>query len=331
MESAVVGHISEIKQLPEILVLGSPLILKSYATEFSSKFRVLRPWESPLPLAQFLAAEAQNTQAALCSGGVSVSADLLRQLPSLRLVVTTSAGINQVDLHECRRRGVAVANAGTIFSADVADFAVGLILDVLRKISAGNRFVKSGLWSKNGTYPLGFKLRGKKVGIVGLGSIGLEVAKRLEAFGCTILYHSRNKKPSLTYVYHPDIYKLALESDILVLCCALTDQTHHMINRDVLLALGNEGVIVNIARGAVIDEKELVSCLQRGEIGGAGLDVLENEPRVPNELFELDNVVLSPHCAVFTEVSFRDSFELVCGNLEAFFSNKPLLSLVSKG
>ncbi|KAG8363363.1 hypothetical protein BUALT_Bualt19G0014600 [Buddleja alternifolia] len=103
-----------------------------------------------------------------------------------------------------------------------------------------------------------------------------------------------------------------------------------MINREVLLVLGNEGVIVNIARGAVIDEKELVYCLQRGEIAGARLDVFENEPRVPNELFELDNMVLSPHCAVFTEESFRDLYELLCGNLEAFFSNKPLLSFISE-
>ncbi|KAG8363362.1 hypothetical protein BUALT_Bualt19G0014500 [Buddleja alternifolia] len=317
------------EQLPEIIVLGPPAIFRSYDKKFSSRFRVLRPWESPLPLAQFLAAEAHNTQAALCSGE-SVPADLLRQLPALWLVVTPSAGVNHIDLLECRRRGIAVANAATTFSADVADLAVGLLLDVLRKISAGNRFVRNGLLSKKGTYPLGFKLGGKKVGIVGLGSIGLEVAKRLEAFGCTISYHSRNKKPSLTYVYHPDICKLALESDILILCCALTDQTHHMINREVLLALGKEGVIVNIARGPVIDEKALVYCLQQGEIAGAGLDVFEDEPRVPNELFELNNVVLTPHCAFFTEESLRDLYELICGNLEAFFSNKHLLSLVSE-
>lgn len=164
---------------------------------------------------------------------------------------------------------------------------------------------------------------------MGLGSIGLEVAKRLEAFGCAISYYSRNKKPFVSYASYPNIYELAANSDVLVICCALTEQTLHMINRQVMLALGKDGVIVNIARGAVIDEEELVSCLKRGEIAGAGLDVFEHEPCVPNELYELDNVVLSPHAAVSTQESFRELYELMSGNLEAFFSNKPLLSLVS--
>ncbi|KAK6142866.1 hypothetical protein DH2020_023214 [Rehmannia glutinosa] len=323
-------QITKIQQSPEIIVLGPPSVFRTHGKELSSRFRSLRPWESPLPLAQFLAAQAQNTQAALCSGTFSLSAAVLDNLPSLRLVVTTSAGVNHIDLSECRRRGIAVANAATIFSADVADLAVGLLLDVLRKISAGNRYVKNGFWPKQGAYPLGFKLGGKQVGIVGLGSIGLEIAKRLEAFGCAISYYSRNKKPSVSYVFYPHLRKLAATSDILVVCCALTEQTHHMIDRGVLLALGKEGVIVNIARGAVVDEKELVACLQQGEIGGAGLDVFENEPHVPKELFELENVVLSPHFGVFTEESFGDLYELMCGNLEAFFSNKPLLSLVSE-
>ncbi|KAL6498790.1 hypothetical protein OROGR_028337 [Orobanche gracilis] len=238
----------------------------------------------------------------------------------------------------------AAANAANVFSTDVADFAVGL-LDLLRKISGGNRYVKNGLWHKQGSYPLGYKggactrlflllrreLGGKQVGIVGLGSIGIEVAKRLESFGCRISYYSRDKKPSVPYVFYPNILRLAAMSDILVICCALTEQTHHMIDRDVLLALGKEGVIVNIARGAVIDEKELVTFLRQGKIRGAGLDVFENEPCVPNEIFELDgNVVLSPHNGVFTEESFGDLYELVTGNLEAFFGNKPLLSLVSE-
>lgn len=169
---------------------------------------------------------------------------------------------------------------------------------------------------------------GKQVGIVGLGSIGLEAAKRLEAFGCKISYHSRKKKPSVSYTFYSDVCELASNSNILIICCALNDQTHHLINKEVLLALGKEGVIINIARGAIIDEKELMQFLQQGKIAGAGLDVFEHEPGAPKELYELDNVVLSPHVAVFTEESFRDLFELIVGNLEAFFSNKPLLSPV---
>ncbi|KAL7125842.1 hypothetical protein ABFS83_14G143400 [Erythranthe nasuta] len=321
-------NLSKNQQPPEIVVLGPPAIFRTYSKEFSSKFRLLKPWESPLPLAEFLEVQAHSTRAALCSGVFSLSSAVLANLPSLQLVVTTSAGLNHIDLVECRRRGIAVANAANIFSADVADLAVGLLLDVLRKISAGNRFVKNGFWPDLETYPLGFKLGGKKVGIVGLGSIGLELAKRLEPFGCQISYHSRSKKPFVPYLFYPDIFELAVASDILILCCALTEQTHHMINRGVLLALGKKGVIINIARGGVIDEKELVACLASGEIAGAGLDVFENEPCVASELFGFDNVVLSPHCAVFTEESFGDLYELVSGNLEAFFLNKPLVSLV---
>ncbi|CAI9764817.1 unnamed protein product [Fraxinus pennsylvanica] len=198
--------------------------------------------------------------------------------------------------------------SSTNFSVGVADLTVGLIFDVMRKISAANRFVKDGLWPKAGDYPFGSKLGGKKVGIVGLGSIGLEVSGRLEAFGY--------------------ICELVAISDVLVICCALTEQTRHLINREVLLALGKRGFIVNVAHGAIIDKKQLVLCLQQGLIAGAGLDVFENEPHVPEALFSLHNVVLSPHCAAFTEESFRDSYEIASGNLEAFFLNKPLLSPV---
>ncbi|OMP00554.1 D-isomer specific 2-hydroxyacid dehydrogenase, NAD-binding protein [Corchorus olitorius] len=172
-------------------------------------------------------------------------------------------------------------------------------------------------------------LGGKRVGIVGLGSIGTEVAKRLEAFGCTISYNSRKKKPCVSYTFYPHVVELAANCDVLIICCALTDETYHLIDNKVLTALGENGVIVNIARGPIIDEKELVRCLVQGEIGGAGLDVFEHEPDVPTELFGLDNVVMSPHNAVFTNETFEDRRKLVVGNLEAFFSNEPLLTPVS--
>lgn len=173
------------------------------------------------------------------------------------------------------------------------------------------------------------QVRGKRVGIVGLGRIGLEVAKRLEAFGCIVLYNSRKEKPSVSYPFYSDLHVLASNSDALVICCGLTDETRHMINKEVMLALGKEGVIVNIGRGPIIDEKEMLKLLVRGELGGAGLDVLENEPSVPVELLGLDNVVITPHCASCTPESFLDLCKLMVGNLEAFFSNRPLLSPVS--
>ncbi|KAL3571909.1 hypothetical protein D5086_025813 [Populus alba] len=258
----------------------------------------------PPPVLSFLTAHADSIQAILCSGAAPVTDDLLQLLPSVRLVVTASAGTNHIDLEACHRRGISVTNAGNVFSDDGADAAVGLLIDVLRKITASDRYVRQGLWVNKGDYPPGSKLRGKRVGIVGLGGIGLEIANRLEAFGCNVLYNSRKKKAHLSYPFYSDVRQLAANSDALIICCALTDQTRHMIDKDVFLALGKEGVIVNIGRGAIVDEKEMVRCLVHGEIAGAGLDVFENEPDVPKELFELDNVVLSPHRAVFTPESF---------------------------
>lgn len=161
---------------------------------------------------------------------------------------------------------------------------------------------------------------------MGLGSVGSEVAKRLVPFGCRIAYASRKKKPGVYYPFYANVSDLATDSDVLIVCCALTKETYHMINKDVMTALGKEGVIINVGRGALIDEKELVQFLVWGELGGAGLDVFEDEPNVPKELLTLDNVVLSPHVAVLTAESFAALEQVIIGNLEAFFSNKPLLS-----
>ncbi|KAJ9188413.1 hypothetical protein P3X46_003772 [Hevea brasiliensis] len=320
--------VQELSPLPKVLVPKIPPSFCIIGEEpfTSTKFQYLKAYESPLPLDQFLATHAHSVKAILSTASAPVTADLLQLLPAVRLVVTTSAGLNQIDLPECRRRGIAVANVATVYSADVADLAVGLLIDVLRKISASNRYVKQGNWPTRGDYPLGSKLGGKRVGIVGLGNIGYEVAKRLEAFGCCISYNSRKKKPYVSYPFYENVCELAANCDALIICCGLTDQTRHLINKEVLSALGKKGVIVNIGRGPIIDEKEMVRFLMEGKIAGAGLDVFENEPDVAKEFFALDNVVLSPHCAVFTPESVKDLSELVVGNLEAFFSNKPLLS-----
>ncbi|KAM1140560.1 hypothetical protein EV1_040235 [Malus domestica] len=313
----------------QVLLLLPSHCFTALESKASHKFHFLKAWDSPLPQAQFLQSHATSSQVLLSfPKETSITAQLLQLLPSLKLLITISAGLDRVDLAACRARGVRIANSSPIFAGDVADMAVGLFLDVMRKISAANRYVRDGFWVSRGDFVLGSKVGGKRVGIVGLGHIGLQVAKRLEAFDCKILYNSRKEKPSVSYPFYSDVCELAANSDVLVICCALTAQTRHMINKKVLLALGREGVIVNVGRGAIIDEKEMVQCLVQGEIKGAGLDVFENEPQVPKELFELDNVVLSPHKAVLTADCFTDVTDLAMANLEAFFSNKPLLSEV---
>lgn len=171
-------------------------------------------------------------------------------------------------------------------------------------------------------------MSGKSVGIVGLGRIGSAIAKRVEAFGCSVGYNCRSQKPQANYKYHANIVDLAANSQILIVACALTEETHQIVNRKVLDALGPNGILVNIGRGAHVDEPELVSALLEGRLAGAGLDVYENEPEVPEQLLGLNNVVLLPHVGSDTEETCKAMADLVIENLEAHFSNNPLLTPV---
>lgn len=313
--------------LPMVLLHRLPSFNSPLKDILQPHFHLLDPADSPEPASSFLSCHTKSVRALICIYNTPLSAETLNLLPSLELIVATTAGVEHIDLEECRCRGIIMTNASTAFAEDAADHAVALLIDVCRRISTADRFVRAGLWPVKRDCPLGFKVGRKRVGIVGLGRIGLEVGKRLEAFGCSIAYNSRKKKPSVPFSYHATVLDLAEDSDALILCCSLTEQTHHIINKDVLEALGKEGVIINVGRGALIDEKVLVQFLLTGDTGGAGLDVFENEPDVPRELFELDNVVLSPHRAIFTSESLEALHQLVFTNLKAFFSNKPLQSV----
>ncbi|CAN8293977.1 unnamed protein product [Cochlearia groenlandica] len=319
---------AESSDLPLILVYRPPSL--DYMDDILRRnFRLLTiDATSSEPLSISLSRHASSVRALVNTGILPVTNEILSHLPSLQILVCTSVGVDHVDLAACKRRGVAVTNAGDAFSEDVADSAVGLLISVLRRIPAADRFVRSGNWAKSGDFDLSSKVSGKRVGIVGLGSIGSLVAKRLEPFQCTISYNSRSQKPSIPYRYYPDVLSLAANNDVLVLCCSLTDQTRHIVNREVLESLGKNGVIINVGRGALVDEKEMVKCLVQGVIGGAGLDVFENEPEVPKELFGLDNVVLSPHAAMITPGSLSNVSEVAMANLKAFYSNQPLISPV---
>ncbi|KAM0900880.1 hypothetical protein ACQ4PT_020348 [Festuca glaucescens] len=317
--------------LPTVLLFRRPD--GAFSAALRERYRILDFRASGETLPAFLAAaaaEPEPPRAAIVVGGGSVLVDVsfLDALPSLRCVVSTGAGVDHIDLAECARRGIAVGNSGEVYSTDVADYAVGLMIDVLRQVSAAERYVRRGSWPVQGDYPLGSKLGGKRVGIIGLGNIGSRIAKRLEAFGCVIHYNSRKPKDSVSYKYFPNVHDLAAESDVLIVACALTKATWHIVNKDVLEALGKDGVIINVGRGAHVDEAELLVVLKEGKIAGTSLDVYEHEPKVPAELFSMDSVVLSAHAAVFTEESRSDLWEYTIGNLEAFFSGQPLLSPV---
>eukprot|EP00850_Spirogloea_muscicola_P016632 SM000136S00178 [mRNA] locus=s136:249531:251441:+ [translate_table: standard] len=259
--------------------------------------------------------DALLAEVAPCIRGVAttnfagVSASLMDALPALEIISCFGVGVDSIDVGKARERGVIVTNTPDVLTDDVADLAVGLLLATVRKICAGDRYVS-----------------GKRVGIIGLGRIGLAIARRLEGFDCTIAYQSRRRRPDCTYEYHGEPAELAASVDFLVVACPLNPSTRHLVNRAVLDALGPDGVLVNIARGPVVDEKELVAALQEGRLGGAGLDVFEEEPQVPEALLAMDNVVLQPHVASATWETRGAMGDLTIANLQEHFAGKPVIT-----
>ncbi|XP_041002202.1 uncharacterized protein LOC121247815 [Juglans microcarpa x Juglans regia] len=292
--------------------------------ELQSRFNLFKLWTVPQK-PEFLKEHASSIRAVVGNAAAGADAELISALPKLEIVSSFSVGVDKIDLDKCRQKGIRVTYTPDVLTDDVADLAIGLILAVLRTLCASDRYVRSGAWKK-GDFRLNTKFTGKTVGIVGLGRIGMAVAKRAEAFNCPISYHTRRAKPDIQYTYYPSVVELASNCDILVVACPLNEETWHIINREVIDALGPKGVLINIGRGPHVDEPELVSALVEGRLGGAGLDVYEKEPEVPEELFGLENVVLLPHIGSGTVETRTAMADLVIGNLEAHFLNKPLLT-----
>lgn len=292
--------------------------------ELQRRFNLFRLWTVPQK-SQFFKDHSASIRAVVGNSAAGADAELINTLPGLEIVSSFSVGVDKIDLDKCKEKGIRVTYTPDVLTEDVADLAIGLSLAVLRRLCECDRYVRSGKWKK-GDFRLTTKFTGKTVGIIGLGRIGMAVAKRAEAFNCPICYYSRREKPDTKYTYYPSVVELAGNCEILVVACPLTEETRHIINREVIDALGPKGVLINIGRGPHVDEPELVSALVEGRLGGAGLDVYENEPQVPEELFGLENVVLLPHVGSGTMETRKAMADLVIGNLEAHFLNKPLLT-----
>nr|XP_029144015.1 uncharacterized protein LOC112701688 [Arachis hypogaea] len=295
--------------------------------QLAKRFNLFRLWNYP-SLAAFSKAHSNSIRALVGNTKLGADATMIDSLPKLEIVCTYSVGLDKIDLPKCKQRGIRVANTPDVLTDDVADLAIALALSVSRRICACDSFVRNHSWSKSDFY-LTSKFSGKTVGIVGLGRIGSAIAKRAAAFGCPVSYHSRSEKPDTGYKFYSNILDLAANSQILIVACALTQETHHIVNRKVIDALGPKGILINIGRGQHVDEAELVSALTEGRLAGAGLDVYENEPHVPEELLRLDNVVLVPHIGSDTVETCDAMADLVIANLEAHFQNKPLLTPVT--
>ncbi|KAK9282155.1 hypothetical protein L1049_005067 [Liquidambar formosana] len=294
--------------------------------ELDSRFDLFRLWDFP-SRTKFLQQHSHSIRAVVANTTCGADAELIDSLPNLEIVSTYSVGLDKIDLVKCMERGIQVTNTPEVLTDDVADCAIGLVLATMRRICECDRFVRNGAWKK-GEFGLSTKFSGKAVGIVGLGRIGSAIAKRAEAFGCPISYFSRSKKPDINYKYYSSIVDLAANCRILIVACALTEETRHIVNREVIDALGLEGILINIGRGPIVDEAELVSALLEGRLAGAGLDVFENEPEVPEQLCNLENVVLLPHVGSDTVETCQAMADLVIGNVEAHFLKKPLLTPV---
>jgi lactate dehydrogenase-like 2-hydroxyacid dehydrogenase len=290
-------------------------------------FRVHRLWEAKDRVA-FLAGIGDQVRAITTTGGSGADAALIAALPRTEIIACFGVGYDAIDLATAQARNIAVTNTPDVLTDDVADLALGLVIDVARNISRGDRFVRAGRWLKGGP-ELGTALRGSRLGIVGLGRIGLATAKRAEALGMAVGYHGRQPRTDVPYAYYPDLVELARDSDFLVLTVPGGGATRHMVNASVLAALGPKGTLVNVARGSVVDENALVAALQSGALGAAALDVFADGPRVPPALFAMENVVLQPHVGSATHGTRAAMGQLVIDNLLAHFTGRPLLSRVA--
>ncbi len=277
------------------------------------------------------AAIAPQVRGIAASGESKVSAGLMAQLPALEIISVMGVGYDGVDVAAAQARGVVVTHTPEVLNDDVADLALGLMLCAARQLPAADRWVRSGQWAAQGPMPLARKMSGARLGLVGMGRIGQAIAHRALAFGMGVAYTARSARPGLPYRYLPSAAALAAEVDFLVTITPGGAGTRKLIDAGVLAALGKgrgEGIFVNVARGSVADEAALIDALERGVIAGAGLDVFENEPQVPERLRALPQVVLTPHIGSATAQTRQAMADLAAANLAAHFAGQPLPSPV---
>jgi len=313
---------------PEILVLGSGW-MPQVSEELERRFvchHLARV--APEERDAFIARIAPAVRGVFTSGTVGIDAALVACLPLLEIVAVHGVGVDAVDFAATAARAIPVTNTPDVLTDDVADLAVALLLAAARRLPVLDRYVREGGWEAKRSLAPARGLRGKVAGILGLGRIGQAVAARLEGFGMQIRYHQRSEA-ALPYPRSASLLALAQESDYLIVCAPGGPGTHKLVGAAVLDALGPQGVLVNIARGSLVDEDALIAALLEGRLGGAALDVFEHEPRVPDALKALENVVLTPHIGSFTLEARTAMGMLAIANLLARFAGEPLPTPVS--
>ncbi|WHA41597.1 2-hydroxyacid dehydrogenase [Agrobacterium larrymoorei] len=272
---------------------------------------------------------AERIRAVAVSG--SLNAAWIDALPNLEVIANFGVGYDSVDAKHAASRGIVVTNTPDVLNDEVADTTIALLINTVRRLHQAETYLRDGKWVKEGPFALSpFSLRGRTVGLFGMGRIGQEIAKRLEPFKVKIGYHTRSKRDELSYTYYSSLTEMAKAVDILICIVPGTPETHKAINAEVLAALGSNGVFVNVGRGSSVDEDALIKALQDGTLGAAGLDVFYAEPKVPEAFLSLDNVSLLPHVASASVPTRNAMADLVADNVLGWLSERKVLTPVSE-
>jgi len=311
---------------PDVLMVGArkPVMMKGFEGKVN-----LHHWLDLKDKDAFVKENGGKIRAiAIAYTANKVDEHFLKQFPKLEQVSSFGVGYDHIDAKWAGAHGIVVTNTPDVLNEEVADTAIGLLLCTVREFPQSERFLRAGKWPK-GHYPLTkATLRDRTVGMVGMGRIGKAIARRLEAFGVPVVYHSRNPQSGVTYKYYPKLLDMARDVDTLMVIVPGGPSTQKMINAEVLKALGPRGVVINMARGSVVDEPALIEALKNRTIYSAGLDVFAKEPEVPKELIEMDHIVLFPHLGSSTEVTRAAMDQLVVDNILAWAAGKPPLTPV---
>ncbi len=307
-------------------ILALQSLLPKEMEDLESQFNVIRLWESQNP-EQLIVGHSNEIVGIVstynCKG---VSKRLMEALPNLEIIAQYGVGFDNIDLVAAKMRDIVVTNTPDVVTDDTADMAIFLMLATARRAVEADMYVRVGRW-KSSIASMGVSLSGKTVGIIGLGKIGSAIARRASSFNTKVVYHSRNKKDS-PYEYYSDLIKMANDSDFLIIACAASIDTNNMIDYAVLEALGGNGYLINIARGSIVNENDLLIALENKTIAGAGLDVFADEPDIPKAMIKMDNVVLSPHVGGGTLETRSKMGQLVIDNLNYYFRGEELLTPV---
>lgn len=312
---------------PDLISIGKGMMLPPHIEVMEREFTVHYMPKDPAERAAFLKPIADKVRFIQTTGSDGCKADLMAALPKLEIIACNGVGTDATDLKAAKERGIRVTNTPDVLNDCVADTAMGLMLTVSRNLAYGDRFVREGLWLKGGP-ALTTRVTGKRLGIIGLGKIGKEIAKRALGFRMKIAYHGRNKQADVPYTFYPDLVEMAKNSDFIIVICPGGEATRHIVNDKVIRALGPKGMLINVSRGSTVDEAALIKALQEKALGAAALDVFAKEPTAAPELTQLSNVVLQPHVGSNTLETRTDMGNLVVENLLAHKSGKKLLTPV---